>query len=274
MNLLSALTTYRAADRSVCLPDSLPCLCRHADLLPKDHRPIIFVAHSLGGLVVKDALLLSRTSPETHLRRIFDSTRGILFLGTPHLGASLAPVAEKLAKMIGMATRTNLKILKVLRKDSEVLSRIQTDFYSLLRSQQQAGRSPWDITSFYEELPMAGIGEVVPKESAVLPGYPAIGIHRDHRDIARFSTSEDPGYVSIVGELRRWIEYIQFPGSRGDRGLQCKEDSNACNGTRSGNGDIETQNVGSGSVMIWGNVKKSIVMSGTQTIQGNLSFRR
>jgi hypothetical protein len=280
MNLLSALATYRATDRSVSktvtlLPRGyIPLFPRKDADLPasKEHRPIIFVAHSLGGLVVKDALLSSRTSPETHLRQILDSTRGILFLGTPHLGASLATVAERLAKMIGMTTRANLKVLKVLRKDSEVLSRISSDFQSLLRSQHKAGRLPWDITCFYEELPLAGIGEIVPKESAILPGYSAIGIHHDHREMARLSTPDDPGYVSVVGELQRWIQYIEFPDSRNDGGLQYHGGTTCA--AALGNGDIETQNNGgSGSIVIWGNVNKSVVMSGTQTIQGNLSFR-
>jgi triacylglycerol esterase/lipase EstA (alpha/beta hydrolase family) len=53
-------------------------------------RPLVFVAHSLGGLVCKKAFLLSQNSAEDHLRDIFDSVRGIVFLGTPHKGAWLA----------------------------------------------------------------------------------------------------------------------------------------------------------------------------------------
>ncbi|KAI1325369.1 Alpha/Beta hydrolase protein [Xylariaceae sp. FL0255] len=257
MNLLSALATYRAVDGT-------------------DHRPIIFVAHSLGGLIVKDALLTSRTSPEIHLRRILDSVRAVMFLGTPHMGASLALVAEKLAKTVGITAKSNLKVLKMLRKDSEVLARIQTDFCSLLRSQYGAGRLQWDITCCYEELPVAGVGVIVPKESAVLAGYPAIGIHHDHRGMARFASPDDPGYMSVVGELRRWVLYIQNPGSRDDRSVWRKENSNTNRGTvvRDAGGEGDARNsAGDGSVVIWGNVHKSVVVSGTQTIQGNLSFR-
>jgi protein SERAC1 len=54
------------------------------------YRPLIFITHSLGGLVSKEAILLSRNNPEAHLRAIFDCTKGIIFMGTPHKGSCTA----------------------------------------------------------------------------------------------------------------------------------------------------------------------------------------
>ena len=56
-------------------------------------RPIVFVGHSLGGIVIKRALTISNETMgehTEHLRSIFVSTYGIIFLGTPHLGADVA----------------------------------------------------------------------------------------------------------------------------------------------------------------------------------------
>ena len=50
-------------------------------------RPLIFVAHSLGGLVCKKAILLSRNNPEAHLCGIFNCVKGVIFMGTPHKGS-------------------------------------------------------------------------------------------------------------------------------------------------------------------------------------------
>lgn len=50
-------------------------------------RPVIFVCHGLGGIIVKSALIhsASRTSHFTsHLNAIYVSTFAILFFGTPH----------------------------------------------------------------------------------------------------------------------------------------------------------------------------------------------
>ena len=48
------------------------------------HRPIIFIAHSLGGIVIKQALYLASSNPK--FASIKDATQGIIFFGTPHRG--------------------------------------------------------------------------------------------------------------------------------------------------------------------------------------------
>ncbi|KAF2665820.1 hypothetical protein BT63DRAFT_428769 [Microthyrium microscopicum] len=191
MNLLTTLATYREDDDS-------------------DQRPIIFVCHSLGGLVCEDALLLARQRPEQHLQRILECTRGIVFFGTPHHGSGLANWADKLAVAIGLLKQTNPEILAVLKSDSEVLARIQEGFHAMMRQLNQTGRIPIDITCFYEELPLPGIGVVVPSHSAVLPGYTPIGIRRNHMDMIRFGSMDDPGFTAVAGELRRWVKRLDL----------------------------------------------------------------
>lgn len=66
-----------------------------------DH-PIIFVCHSLGGILVKRALELSNDSTSAHAdanRNVFVSTYGILFLGTPHTGSDAAKWGLMLEKV-------------------------------------------------------------------------------------------------------------------------------------------------------------------------------
>lgn len=87
-------------------------------------------------------------------------TYGILFLGTPHHGSGLAHWAETLAKAISMLKQTNAEILAVLKDDSEVLARIQNSFHTMIRSRGQDGLPAIEITCFYEELPLPGIGTV------------------------------------------------------------------------------------------------------------------
>jgi hypothetical protein len=83
-----------------------------------------------------------------------------MFLGTPHHGAGLAQWAESLATSIGLLKQTNAQILAVLASDSEVLARIQDSFHTMIRSQVQDGHPLIEITCFYEELPLPGVGVV------------------------------------------------------------------------------------------------------------------
>ncbi|KAK7971551.1 hypothetical protein PG989_016567 [Apiospora arundinis] len=245
-NFLSLLSSHRAQSRSI-------------------DRPIILVAHSMGGLMCEDALLESQNSPETHLRVILECTSGILFLGTPHSGSGLATSAERLAKLIGLIKNINPKILAVLRSDSEVLSRIQDAFHTMLRSRACDGFDPINISCCYEELPMAGIGEVVPKTSAILPGYTAIGIRSNHRDMVRFSSPDDPGFLSITGELKRWIDDLRSPDQKLQniaraRSFPARERTAMRDGSESS------------GITIWGNVIQSNVVNGSQTVNGNMYF--
>ncbi|KAE8382644.1 Alpha/Beta hydrolase protein [Aspergillus bertholletiae] len=181
-NLLASLSSYRENDGT-------------------NERPIIFVCHSLGGLVCEDALFTSKQRPEPHLHNILRSTRGIIFLGTPHHGASLAKWADFVCRSISLVKQTNPEIVNVLKRESEVLARIQDGFHTMVRS---VGPPPIEVTCFYEEVPVLGVGLVVPQDSAVLPGYVPIGIHSNHMDMTKFASVDDPGFVAICGELRRW----------------------------------------------------------------------
>ncbi|KAK4118485.1 hypothetical protein N657DRAFT_583555 [Parathielavia appendiculata] len=150
------------------------------------------------------ALVTSRQRPEEHLQNILQSTRGIAFLGTPHHGAGLARWAELLSRHIGLVKQTNTEIVAVLRRESEVLARIQDGFHTMVKARSREGQGQIDITCFFEELPLPGVGQ----HSAILPGYIPIGIHSNHMDMARFVSANDPGFTAVCGELRRWIKEI------------------------------------------------------------------
>ncbi len=49
-------------------------------------RPIVFVVHSFGGLLVKQMLRTAGDSPDLDWEAIAAQTRGVVFLATPHAG--------------------------------------------------------------------------------------------------------------------------------------------------------------------------------------------
>ncbi|TRX94521.1 hypothetical protein FHL15_004676 [Xylaria flabelliformis] len=156
------------------------------------------------------ALCKARERTDSHFKSILRSVRGVVFLGTPHHGSSLAIWAERLSVYIGVVKQTNNKILEVLRKDSEVLARIQDGFHTMIQARNAERLESIKISCFYEELPLE---VVVPQDSAIIPGYNSIGIHSNHMDMCRFGTADDPGFKSIYGELRRWSREMAVAGS-------------------------------------------------------------
>jgi hypothetical protein len=50
-------------------------------------RDLVFIAHSLGGIIVKEVLRRSEVDPDPKLVKVFESTTGVFFFGTPHRGS-------------------------------------------------------------------------------------------------------------------------------------------------------------------------------------------
>ena len=164
-------------------------------------KNLVFIAHSLGGIVVKDALSRSRNET-TWIDEILPATIGVIFLGTPHHGskkASLAKQVMKLAKTFYQDTDT--KIIRALEEKSDVLERVTRGFGQVL----SAGKIK--VHSFQEADKTNGI-MIVEKHSSAI-GYldeTAGTIYADHRNMARFRSDDDRGFQSVVAVLCRWLE--------------------------------------------------------------------
>ena len=189
-NLLNDLTT----DRALCNASS---------------RPIIFVAHSLGGLVCKEAILMSRNNPEAHLRSIFDCVKGIAFMGTPHKGSWMSEWAKIPAGALGIVKSTNKSLLKILETESQLLGSIQLRFLALIRGLRESGRR-LEVTCFFEELPLPTVGKVVSRESSTLEGYNQFSVHANHSDMVKFGSVEENGFRRLLGELIRWESEVRY----------------------------------------------------------------
>ncbi len=103
----------------------------------QEQRPIIFITHSLGGIVCKQALILA--NEDSNFSILLDKTIGILFFGTPHRGATGTPdvgiflgnvfdtlSSASLARLAVGKTRTDL--LETLKANSQDLRRITKSF--------------------------------------------------------------------------------------------------------------------------------------------------
>ena len=131
---------------------SVNCIENHAESLLGDvtrfrertkseNRRLIFVVHSLVGLVVENALALSRSKPEPHLQKFETYTIGLAFLlPTAHFSADKASRAKFGAKIYNVVGIANVAIVAVLDPNSEVLATIQKRFYETIRIRQKTNK--------------------------------------------------------------------------------------------------------------------------------------
>lgn len=118
------------------------------DKSPCYRAPILFVAHSLGGIVVKAALNTSSTTQGTRLKDIAPSTFGVCFLGTPHRGsqrASLGKIAFEVTRV--MTRRPKTRLLRGLERNSATLEQIGDTFAQTMLTSETKLR----VYSFREE---------------------------------------------------------------------------------------------------------------------------
>lgn len=75
--------------KSVHLQDRALTVLQALDLEGIGDKPVCFIAHSMGGLVVKQ-LLRSADGEAPEYERFSNNTSGVLFLATPHTGSDVA----------------------------------------------------------------------------------------------------------------------------------------------------------------------------------------
>ena len=115
----------------------------------------------------------------------------------------MADWAKIPASAVGLVKSANKSLLGILETDNQLLESIQVDFWSMVRGLREGGRR-FEVTCFFEELPLPVVGKVVSKESATLEGYASFSIHANHSDMVKFVSAEENGLKRLLGELVRW----------------------------------------------------------------------
>jgi hypothetical protein len=176
-------------------------------------RPIIFVAHSLGGIMVKEVLRRAETSREQSIHDIILSTAAVIFLGTPHRGspglANLGEIVRRTASTI-LRVDSNATVLRTLGCDSPELELCRESFTTQWREYN------FRVKTFQEAFGLGGIGisrypeKVVPDTSSLLDDTRehAETIGANHMDMVRFCGIADPGYQKVSGELRMIVDIL------------------------------------------------------------------
>ncbi|TLS23922.1 hypothetical protein PpBr36_08240 [Pyricularia pennisetigena] len=186
--------------------------------LDMEKVPLIFVVHSMGGLIIKEAYIQGQHDPQ--YEDIIRAISAIIFLSTPHRGTNLAQTLNRILQSTLGVTSAKYYVSE-LSKSSFTLQRLNEQFRHIAPS--------LDIVSFYETLPTP-IGfkntkvMVLEKESSVL-GYPGeISkplTNADHHGVCKYESPDDPNYVTVRNVLKSLFSKILASQAR--RGLEGQE---------------------------------------------------
>ncbi|KAH7169906.1 NACHT and WD domain protein [Dactylonectria macrodidyma] len=165
--------------------------------------PLIFVVHSMGGLIVKEAYMQGQHDPE--YAAIVKAITAITFLATPHRGTNLAQV---LSRILQTTVFTNSKqFISEMGRHSLSLQKLNEQFRHIAPK--------LDIVSFYETRPTP-IGlkgtrvMILEKDSSVLgyPGETSKPLDADHNGVCKYDSPKDPNYVAVKNILKSLVSKI------------------------------------------------------------------
>lgn len=189
--LVTSLTHYRKDEQTV-------------------RNPIIWVCHSLGGILAKRALLYSndlKASAHEDYRSIYTSTYGMIFLGTPHTGSEVASWGTMLQAMSDAVVpksffQSESVLLKTLKKDNETLQNINIHFLDIYQRFKIMMAHENHMTDLKGTKMM-----IVDATSASpqLPGVTYYAIEATHSKMCKFDSPNAPGYRTIATALREWV---------------------------------------------------------------------
>ncbi|KAH8263270.1 hypothetical protein KR044_006683, partial [Drosophila immigrans] len=113
-------------------------------------RPVIWIGHSMGGLLTKLMLLKSVDAIEPQVQQIARNTKGIVFLGTPHRGSSIAKWKQHMQMILSPSIE-----VKEMEENSPKLLDMHRRFMGCLRTRLRhvnvltlAEGSPTMLTTF------------------------------------------------------------------------------------------------------------------------------
>ncbi|UPK91249.1 hypothetical protein LCI18_002184 [Fusarium solani-melongenae] len=193
----------------------------------ESERPIIFVAHSLGGLLVKRILPESQSRDPPY--NIGALTRGVIFLGTPHCASRLKPHGYRILRALqDREVETNIELRAIFQPASDILEETHRSFMKWLRERNgkakegngNVSKPKVHITSFYEGLPLreevTGFGDITVVDSDLAfieGGYNFLALQCDYKTMAKppvEKTGSDSGdYCSVRDQIVLAVRFTQ-----------------------------------------------------------------
>ncbi|KID60293.1 tetratricopeptide repeat domain-containing protein, partial [Metarhizium brunneum ARSEF 3297] len=178
----------------------------------QSQRPILFICHSFGGLILKHALLIAKRRAD--FRDIFDSIAGILFIACIH-----DEHMKDLERCLLWSATVELSLTKTRRHDVLESLNTPTEWEAAKQIMEHFKMLylPFPVRTFcetkatvYLSRPFRGQKSQIlcPEEAAFLPGFQETvkPIDLDHTQLSVFPNRTDPFYETLLLELHSLLD--------------------------------------------------------------------
>jgi len=195
--------------------ESMPIADRGTNILEQlsndglGDRPLVFICHSMGGIVVKQLLRHAQSFGVPRWNAIARQVKGIAFIATPHGGTGLAEFAD-FAKTV---LRTNEQLAELIAHHPR-LRELHGWFLHFQRNNQLVCRSYFETRELRPEVFGLKVpkGIIVVSQGSAEPDVVeerAIPIDEDHIGICKPDSKEAPLYKSIVVFIKDILKKLE-----------------------------------------------------------------
>lgn len=166
-------------------------------------RPVVFVGHSMGGLIVKSIVAQAMDSERKEERAVADSTKAIMFLGTPHRGTPVAKLKQHMQMLLSPSVE-----VREMEENSSALLKLHEKF---LRTVERFGGRRLEVVSIAEGNPTVLTPfklsyEVVTEQSAKIEVGDYYKLADDHLGICKPSSRQSFLYRRLLETIRRALQ--------------------------------------------------------------------
>lgn len=221
-------TSYRYLVRNILYGRALDLVKELVTQRSRDgstRRPLFFIAHSLGGWIVKRALIISSEAAEVELKDIELSTCGVAFFGTlsPGRPSSPSPLAHVIRRTSGLGD--DVKHSGATRGSASRTRSLQP-MHQMHQVQPQAGDVKWlenQLEAFkaitanlprlsFHETKQSPDGFIVEKRDSMAGSDGTqIGLTATHSDLVKFQ-GRDANYRAFIERFREMMDKAMTSG--------------------------------------------------------------
>lgn len=212
-------------------------------------KPVVFITHSLGGLLVKEMLRKATDGSVPEGEKLASHTRGVVFLSTPHSGSNLANFMGYLKFLLPSVSVDELKTQEPRLRELNTWYRNNVQKLGIETQVYCESKPTSSGKNFVGQLVSTVVVDATSSDPGI-PGVTAVSMDDDHISISR------PERDSTLYKRIRQLVSRCF-----------KDDAASAQGTSASSLSVpSTFAPGSGSVAIGKDVADSVIVTGSGNV--------
>lgn len=176
-----------------------------------ENRPIIYIGHSLGGLVIEKAVIRAKVEGAPFLK-VFNAMAGCVFLGCPFTGSPSQIKAALASNILSLANMGRFTpFLKLLEEDNQQLLGMRDEFLNIVEQTkmltcnfyelQETNMNKFSTASAW--LSWTAVSQLIaPEATATFPGKTNLALNTDHSGLNKFDSPNNGHWITVKNRIK------------------------------------------------------------------------